>query len=1173
MSLFFTAKQSLTFFAFYIRQKSLRAHPNIVHFVEASASALRGGGYEIFILMEYCSGGGIIDLMNARLRTRLTEAEVLKIFGDVAAGLHVMHSMDPPIMHRDLKVENILLSPPSRSNPGAGPTYKLCDFGSAKTLLSRKPALSLEEVKRLEADLNKSTTLQYRAPEMVDVYQRRAIDEKSDIWAMGVLLYKLCYYTTPFEENGGGPLAILNAQYRFPHMPPYSQRLKDLIALMLQEQSSARPSIEEVIVRVHRILGTTPPSFLLKASQAAAANGSHMSSSVLSTVVPQLPRRNSGVTTSAGGTTDDLIALGPSKAEQKRAENEDLKKRSEGITPMRRGRPNKPAGQTETPSRAAIGALRPPSASPPRAQPRAAAPASPVDGFADSFVPSIKSNGSRPPSALDHSPALPGFEAAARTSNPRLSPLPPPLASSPKSIPLTRSSTIDSQAQKKVDKGAHEQDATSRFPSVEELDIRYPTARQGSKPTAAVNRTPTAASGPPPSTSAVVVVPGLASRDSVSAMAGKFGRANTIASAAAPPSTSGSAALTHRNDGTGPSSKGASGVATAVQRLSSERWPHSDAGATKEEKTPSEQRAIPSLPARRQVHKDWLQPSYGQASNASRSGASQEEKDIDPPAHRNLNATSTIEVSKERNRADPGSADDSSADEDTGPEDLDTPPPARISSAIPNLANERRDDSLKPRPAANLQRPLSSEPGKVQPPTWLQSTQHVQNPEIALPNSGAQAATSDVASRGSMQGAMQKALSSPSPADVVSGGGQQGATAPAWDEDDEEMHFLPQPTLGTTHEAEAMPAVAPNAAKAKESAQLVDVDEVEEAHSMASNAAAIPPVKRYADASTSPHRNYQDLPSEQPSTAVSTPAAQIERPVVAPKPSRFTSSKEVGGLVDRFETTSIADPSSEGGSAKTLQRSQHLDERRSSIDSRRMAFEASGDSTRSAAAIKSPQVEPGASPAGVAGKPSAKRQSTLNGSRKPPPPAAAKPASAAQFSRKGRVGLKPWEREAMEKEEVQKYGALRKETAQTAGGDADDPSRPEAVESEAFAAQDDASQAPTNTVVSQNSAGNKAPGEAQERFRGVSSLISQWQANASRGAPGWGTVGGPSDGAYGPSDSESKEPPVLSAKAGHRASAIVGDDAASLARTASMGRRPGPGAGGQVRERLASREV
>lgn len=41
------------------------------------------GAHEVFILMELCSGGGIIDMMNRRLRERLTEAEILQIFVDV----------------------------------------------------------------------------------------------------------------------------------------------------------------------------------------------------------------------------------------------------------------------------------------------------------------------------------------------------------------------------------------------------------------------------------------------------------------------------------------------------------------------------------------------------------------------------------------------------------------------------------------------------------------------------------------------------------------------------------------------------------------------------------------------------------------------------------------------------------------------------------------------------------------------------------------------------------------------------------------------------------------------------------------------------------------------------------------------------------------------------------
>lgn len=48
-----------------------------------------------------------------------------------------------------------------------------------------------------------------------------------DVWALGVLLYKLCYYTTPFEEHG--PLAILNVSYRTPPYPVYSGQMNGLI--------------------------------------------------------------------------------------------------------------------------------------------------------------------------------------------------------------------------------------------------------------------------------------------------------------------------------------------------------------------------------------------------------------------------------------------------------------------------------------------------------------------------------------------------------------------------------------------------------------------------------------------------------------------------------------------------------------------------------------------------------------------------------------------------------------------------------------------------------------------------------------------------------------------------------------------------------------------------------
>ncbi|KAJ5054638.1 uncharacterized protein L3040_000905 [Drepanopeziza brunnea f. sp. 'multigermtubi'] len=218
--------------------KKLKGHRPIVTYYDSHASQLKGGGYEVFLLMEFCNGGGLIDFMNTRLQNRLTEPEILKIFSDVTEGVACMHYLKPPLLHRDLKVENVLIT-----STGGSKRFKLCDFGS--TAPPRPAATTAAECRLIEEDIQKHTTLQYRSPEMIDVYRKQAIDEKSDIWALGVLLYKLCYYTTPFEAQG--QLAILNASFKFPSYPPFSDNLKKLIASMLKEKPQSRPSVYQVL--------------------------------------------------------------------------------------------------------------------------------------------------------------------------------------------------------------------------------------------------------------------------------------------------------------------------------------------------------------------------------------------------------------------------------------------------------------------------------------------------------------------------------------------------------------------------------------------------------------------------------------------------------------------------------------------------------------------------------------------------------------------------------------------------------------------------------------------------------------------------------------------------------------------------------------------------------------
>ena len=69
----------------------------------------------------------------------------------------------------------------------------------------------------------------YRSPEMVDLYSNKPINTKSDIWALGCLLYKLCYYSTPFGES---LLAIQEGRFTLPDNKAnfYSKHLNSIIS-------------------------------------------------------------------------------------------------------------------------------------------------------------------------------------------------------------------------------------------------------------------------------------------------------------------------------------------------------------------------------------------------------------------------------------------------------------------------------------------------------------------------------------------------------------------------------------------------------------------------------------------------------------------------------------------------------------------------------------------------------------------------------------------------------------------------------------------------------------------------------------------------------------------------------------------------------------------------------
>jgi len=311
--------------------KKVKGHKHVVSYMDSHASQLKGGGYEVFLLMEYCAGGGLIDFMNTRLQHRLTEPEIMKIFGDCAEGVACMHYLKPPLLHRDLKVENVLIAKHASSG---SPVYKICDFGS--TAPPRPAPKTAEEGRLIEEDVQKHTTMQYRSPEMIDVWRKQPIDEKADIWALGVLLYKLCYYTTPFEDRG--QMAILNASFKYPPQPVFSERLKKLIASLLKEDPKHRPNIYQVIKEACSMRGADVPIKDIYANRTQSES-----------------RRN-----------ESLPGPEPTMSVGLQKEAPPAKAQSiPDIAPMRRGRPSAPAQQVQK-------AAAKPSASPAKGDPFAA---------------------------------------------------------------------------------------------------------------------------------------------------------------------------------------------------------------------------------------------------------------------------------------------------------------------------------------------------------------------------------------------------------------------------------------------------------------------------------------------------------------------------------------------------------------------------------------------------------------------------------------------------------------------------------------------------------------------------------------------------------------------------------------------------------------------------------
>lgn len=221
--------------------RMLCPHPNIVHVFESGvqrdATDLR-----YYTLFEFCPRSVLGMLMDSKQNGQLMpEGDIMSILRDTLLALQHMHNFSPPVAYRDLKVENLLF--------GADGKCKLCDFGSCS---NRHRTLHTErDVAAAKEEIRRTTTPAYRAPEQVDVLVGSTISEKVDVWAVGVLIFQLAFFRTPFEDVRGDVqnLKILEGftPAMVPSPCPYSKGLVNIVQACLTLNQASRPSVSDLL--------------------------------------------------------------------------------------------------------------------------------------------------------------------------------------------------------------------------------------------------------------------------------------------------------------------------------------------------------------------------------------------------------------------------------------------------------------------------------------------------------------------------------------------------------------------------------------------------------------------------------------------------------------------------------------------------------------------------------------------------------------------------------------------------------------------------------------------------------------------------------------------------------------------------------------------------------------